>query len=64
MRQPKGKPQGLTTALMVWVMVSRNCTCGRQGRIALALLQACSRGETATNAPEGPTLLSGSFVRS
>lgn len=35
MRQPKGKPQGLTTALMVWVMVSRNCTCGRQGRTAL-----------------------------
>lgn len=31
MRQPKGKPQGLTTALMVWVMVSTNCTCGREG---------------------------------
>lgn len=31
MRQPKGKPQGLTTALRVWVMVSTNCTCGREG---------------------------------
>lgn len=26
MRQPKGKPQGFTTALRVCVMVSTNCT--------------------------------------
>lgn len=26
MRQPKGKPQGFTTALSVCVMVSTNCT--------------------------------------
>lgn len=33
MRHPKGKPHGFTTALMVWVMVSTNCTWGgKRGR--------------------------------